>query len=217
MGSTIYEHEMIKTKLEIQKQAQKNIIQEIHDNIGQILSLAKLHLATLDFEKPEEVVQKTFNSNQLLGKAIKDLRTLTKYLDAEYINRIGLVKSLEHELAFLPAERTLKPVITVTGSPKPLRKEEELILFRIVQEVTGWLIKKSDASLLSVTIQYGLADLWISIRAHETDHEEEKPDEDDPVIKSIQQRSFIIDAGLQILYINNNETAINITLPIKDH
>jgi signal transduction histidine kinase len=205
---------MIKTKLEIQEQAQKNIIQEIHDNIGQILSLAKLHLATLDFSKPEEVAQKTFNSNQLLSKAIKDLRNLTKYLDAEHVNRIGLFRSLEYELSFLPKERTEEPVLLVDGSPKTLSQEEELILFRIIQEVIAWFIKKSNTSRLSVIMQYQPASVLTSIRAAETTDGKEKPDDKDPDIKQIRERSLIIGAGLQIDHTNNHETIISIDLPL---
>jgi two-component system NarL family sensor kinase len=68
----IQEYEIIKTKFEIQEQARKNITREIHDNIGQVLSLVKLHLATLDSTRPEEVVQKAFTGNLLLSKAIQD-------------------------------------------------------------------------------------------------------------------------------------------------
>jgi len=210
----IHEHEMIKTKLEIHEQAQKNIIQEIHDNIGQILSLAKLHLATLDFTKPEEVAQKTFNSNQLLSKAIKDLRNLTKYLDAEHVNRIGLTRSLEYELGFLPKERKEEPVLMVDGGPKTLRQEEELILFRIIQEVIAWFIKKSNTSRLSVIMQYQPASVLISIRAADTTDGKEKPDDKDPGINQIRERSLIIGAGLQIDHTNNHETIISIDLPL---
>ena len=38
---------LLQTQLEIQEQTLKNISQEIHDNIGQALSLAKLNLNTM--------------------------------------------------------------------------------------------------------------------------------------------------------------------------
>jgi two-component system NarL family sensor kinase len=212
----IHEYEMIKTKLEIQEQAQKNTIQEIHDNIGQILSLAKLHLATLDFAKPEEVVQKTFNSNQLLSRAIKDLRNLTKYLDADHINRIGLSRSLEHELGFLPKDRTPASVLTVTGSSKTLSGEEELVLFRIIQEAVAWFISSSHTSHVSVMIQYRPASVLTSILATEPAAIKEKPDRKDPDIDQIRERSLMIGADLQIDH-TNNETIISIDLPLQNY
>lgn len=214
---TIHEHEMIKTKLEIQEQAQKNIIQEIHDNIGQILSLAKLHLATLDFAKPEEVAQKTFHSNLLLSKAIKDLRNLTKYLDAGHINQMGLSKSLEHELGFLPKERTAEPVLTVTGNLKTLTSEEELILFRLIQEVISWLKRKSNTSLLSVTIQYQPAAVLASIYAIETTDQAEHSGDEVQAIKRLYEHARALGANLQMDYKNDSETIINISLPLNNN
>jgi signal transduction histidine kinase len=42
-----FQKELLQTQLEIQEQTLKNISQEIHDNIGQALSLAKLNLNTI--------------------------------------------------------------------------------------------------------------------------------------------------------------------------
>ena len=44
-----FQQELLKTKIEIQNQTFQNISQEIHDNIGQVLSLVKLNLHTADF------------------------------------------------------------------------------------------------------------------------------------------------------------------------
>ncbi|MEN9571024.1 MAG: hypothetical protein RL172_2255, partial [Bacteroidota bacterium] len=41
---TKFKQELLQTQIEIQEQTLKNISEEIHDNVGQILSLAKLNL-----------------------------------------------------------------------------------------------------------------------------------------------------------------------------
>src|SRR5436190_6753911 len=45
---TQFEQELLQTQIEIQEQTLKTISQEIHDNIGQVLSLAKLNLNTVN-------------------------------------------------------------------------------------------------------------------------------------------------------------------------
>ena len=49
-----FQQALLQTQIEIQEQTLKTISQEIHDNIGQVLSLAKLNLNTL---KPEETIK----------------------------------------------------------------------------------------------------------------------------------------------------------------
>jgi hypothetical protein len=214
----IHEHEIIKTKLEIQEQALKNTVQEIHDNIGQILSLAKLHLGTLDFSKPEEVAQKTLNSNQLIGKAIKDLRKLAKHLDANYICQGGLLKSIGYELSLMPRDRAADPQLTITGKIAPLSKEEELMLFRIVQEGIQYFLESSSTSQISLRINCQEDTLEINIHNRETQHDEQQASNiSDKYIPMIQSRSVMIGARLQVSHMLKNETTINITFPYTNH
>src|SRR5690349_15012591 len=44
----VFEQEILKAQLEIQENTLSNISQEIHDNIGQTLILAKLNITTVD-------------------------------------------------------------------------------------------------------------------------------------------------------------------------
>lgn len=208
-----HEHEIIKTKLEIQEQALKNIIQEIHDNIGQILSLAKLHLGTLDFSKPEEVAQKTLTSNDLIGKAIKDLRYLARHLDAEFIGRIGLYKAVAHETGFIPRDRVSNPVLSIEGSVDDLNEREELMLFRITQELIQYFLKISQNSLLSIGFECN-PDV-LSIHIHEEGCEEEQDTGVDKEafntwLRNISDRSLLI--GAMITYHNTDHFKNTLTI-----
>jgi len=81
---------LLQTQLEIQEQTLKNISQEIHDNIGQALSLAKLNLNTMPPINDEALQQKILNSKELVSKAITDLRDLSRSLDTDYVQEMGL-------------------------------------------------------------------------------------------------------------------------------
>lgn len=70
-------HELMRSQLEIQEQDFKNIYNQIHDNIGQILSLAKWNLQTVETDLPQ-ANQKISHANELISKAIIDLRDLSK-------------------------------------------------------------------------------------------------------------------------------------------
>src|SRR4030095_12429387 len=57
-----FQQELLRTQLEIQEQTLKNISQEIHDNIGQVLSLAKLNLNRMDPSRPTDLEEKIRDS-----------------------------------------------------------------------------------------------------------------------------------------------------------
>ena len=74
--SVQFEQTLLSSKLEIQEQTFTYIGREIHDNIGQVLSLVRLNLNTLTAITDEP---KLTLMDELLGKAITDLRSPVIY------------------------------------------------------------------------------------------------------------------------------------------
>jgi len=65
-----YEKEALLSQLEIQENTFKAIAQELHDNIGQMLSVVKITLSALPLEKEHQAYDLVINSQQVLHKAI---------------------------------------------------------------------------------------------------------------------------------------------------
>lgn len=158
-----FEQEILKTQIEIQEQTFKNISQEIHDNIGQVLSLAKLNLNTLPVSQDELVTIKLNDTKQLVGKAINDLRDISRSLHGEKIAEWGLKESIARELKFLQNSGKFKTSLEVTGNPYKLEQQKEIILFRIVQEAFNNSVKYSGADNISVKLNYNDADFVLKI------------------------------------------------------
>ena len=73
-----YDQEVLKSQLEIQEATLKNIAQELHDNIGQVLSVVKLSLAVLPIDKEHQAYEPLQHIREVLNKAVYDLADLTK-------------------------------------------------------------------------------------------------------------------------------------------
>ena len=67
--------------LEIKEKTLNTIAQEIHDNIGQVFSLAKLNLNKVLITDTRADSEKLNSTKDLIGKAIQDLRNLSKTLN----------------------------------------------------------------------------------------------------------------------------------------
>jgi signal transduction histidine kinase len=145
---------LLQTQLEIQEQTLKNISQEIHDNIGQALSLAKLNLNTMPPTNDEALQQKILNSKELVSKAITDLRDLSRSLDTDYVQEMGLQRAIEYELEMIQKTGTIETNMIVEGTLFRLEKQKELILFRIVQETFNNILKHAGAKTIAVQINY---------------------------------------------------------------
>ena len=158
-----FQQTLLQSQLEIQEQTLKTISQEIHDNVGQVLTLAKLNLATTTAAS-EEGNGKINTSRQLIGKAIQDLRDLSKSLNTEYVEEMGLIRSIEYELEMLKKTGTIETQFIITGNTIRLEKQKELILFRIVQESIHNIMKHTEAKILSASIQFQENSLIIRIK-----------------------------------------------------
>lgn len=160
---TTYQQTLLQSQLEIQEQTLKTISQEIHDNVGQVLTLAKLNLATTVVAETT-ANEKINTSKQLIAKAIQDLRDLSRSLNTDYVEEMGLVRSIEYELELLKKTETIETVFSIEGKPIRFEKQMELILFRIVQEAIHNTIKHAEAKTITVLIQYLQHELSVSIK-----------------------------------------------------
>ncbi len=97
-----FEQELTKTQLEVQEQTLRTIGRDIHDNIGQLLSLTKLTLGSVQLElQPEKTKGKVANALVLVDDSIKELRHLASILHAEKLLTDGLENAIEKELGWL--------------------------------------------------------------------------------------------------------------------
>ena len=159
-----FEHAIFSSKLEMQEQTFQEISQEIHDNIGQILSLAKLHIATMDAGSNPVLGGKIREAKTLVTKAISDLRSLSHRLNTGYINEVGFDTAVRRELDTIRRSGAYEAHLDIDGRPIRFDSQKELILFRIVQELLNNIIKHAGARTIAVTLTYEAETLRVAIR-----------------------------------------------------
>lgn len=206
-----YEQVILQAQLEIQEQTFRNISQEIHDNIGQVLSLAKLNLNALHHNSSKEQLDVT---EQLLGKAIADLRDLSKSMLGEKITDLGLVTAIENELKLIGKTLSIQTRLSYDENEVMVSDEQTIVVFRMVQEIFSNCLKHAKASTLEVNITTENNKTCISIADNGIGFDMGCLDEKQTGIglKSMQQRAKLINASLQINSSPGNGTQVNICL-----
>ena len=158
-----FDQALLQTQIEIQEQTLKNISQEIHDNIGQVLSLAKLNLATFAYMPDAATQTKVDDAKQLIGKALHDLRDLSRSLHGDRIAELGLHASIGGELKIMQNTGQFTTGLQISGNPYKLEPQKEMVLFRMVQEALNNAIKHSKAKKIEVQLQYEPALFRLSV------------------------------------------------------
>ena len=143
----------MQAQIEIQEEVFNSISQEIHDNVGQILSLAKIQA---------NIILQTGTSDTLLlselkdnvGKALSDLRDIAKSLSSQRLRGLGIHIAVGFELERVNKTGILNARIFVEGSERTIEEQKKLILFRILQESLQNIIRHSSATEVNVSFYY---------------------------------------------------------------
>jgi two-component system, NarL family, sensor kinase len=217
---TAFTQTLLNTQLEIQEQTLKTISEEIHDNIGQALSLAKLKLNTLKYDQPEQLVEKINDSRELVSKAIRDLRDLSRSLNTDSIASMGLVRAIEQELDIF-RKSGFQTTLYTEGEIRKMEPQKELILFRIVQESLNNIIKHAEARTIRITALYTGNELDLQVEDDGKGAEANSLDMEGNSFRSLGLRNMYNRAGMiggtfSIHSVPGNGTIVKLTIPINN-
>lgn len=148
---TEFSKTLLQSRLEIREQTLQNIGHEIHDNIGQIASLIKIHLNTLQLDDTLKSREKVEEIKDLTRQLITDLKTLSVSLNGDRIAQLGIVRGLQGEVDRLNKTGLFEARMKVEGSPPALDSNTAIILFRMGQELINNVVKHSQAKQVIIS------------------------------------------------------------------
>ncbi len=209
-----YEKELAKSQTEIQEQTFKNISWELHDNIGQLLSVAKMQMNMLAASIPQEQQPRLKETADLVGASLQEIRTLSRSLNAEYIHKIGLVAAIKGELNRFNRLNFLNATFSQKGEEVDITEEDEIIVFRILQEFFSNVVKHSRATELEVSLDFGPEKLVVRARDNGVGFDMEQAKSGSGLI-NMRSRAELITAALQIDTKPNQGVALFLEYPYK--
>ena len=209
---------LLETELEIQEQTFQFISKEIHDNVTQGLSLAKLNLNIVDWANLIETKKLIHKSKELIAKALSDLNHLSKSLDSDLIESYGLIHAVKFEIERW--QRLSKNDITlyIEGEIKFLPTNSELFIFRIIQESINNIIKYANAENTMIKLIYQHEEIQIQIIDDgigfnpDTIYANKKIGEM-AGLKNIRQRAESLNGRLTISSVPGNGTILDVIIP----
>jgi two-component system, NarL family, sensor kinase len=150
-----YDQEILKSQIEVQNATLQYLGKELHDNVGQLLSVARINLNVVE-ETTQEVENEGFvkQANELVEQSIQELRALSKSLDGDFVQDFGLQEMIIHELQRIRKTKKFETEIVIQGQKYSLGYDREIVLFRIVQEVLNNTLKHSGAKIIKVSLAY---------------------------------------------------------------
>ncbi|MEZ4901182.1 MAG: ATP-binding protein [Spirosomataceae bacterium] len=212
-----YEKEILQSQLETQNQTLQHVGGELHDNIGQLLSLARLQLNILETE-PSPKTEQIVEVNEVIEKTIHELRALSKSLDGDFVKNFGLAESLSHELLRIQNTKKYHTEISIEGEPYRLDGQKEIVLFRVVQEILNNILKHAAAKQIQVTLLYTPAQFSLTVQDNGKGFDYEavlgrEMSQSGAGLRNIQRRTEMLGGTCTFKTAPNQGTSVHIALP----
>lgn len=142
---TEHEKTLLNIENEIQQETLSHIGRELHDNIGQLLSLAKLNLHSIKPEKQAE-------GKEYINQIIKEVRGLSKTLNLDWVESITLDEFIQQQLEKIQSTGYCETSLNSDQSFLELKKDQKLVLIRVIQECLNNAIKHAQPELIIIQI-----------------------------------------------------------------
>jgi signal transduction histidine kinase len=216
-----YEQEVLRSQLEIQETTMNTLAQELHDNIGQTLSVIKLWMSMVPIEKDHEAYEGVQNSKEMLHKVIRDIADLTKSLHTERITDIGLSEAINFDLASIRRAGILKINFEALGEEFHFPDQKSVFIFRMYQEMMHNIIKHSQATHVMVSLVYSGNDTFaMTIQDDGVGFDvQQKKDSGSGSsglgLKSMRNRAKMIGADLSIQSEPGKGTIMSVSVPFN--
>ena len=156
-------NEVNNARNEIQQATLNTISQEIHDNVGQLLSLTKMQLNLIE-ESPEKDNNLVRDAKDNISKAMTDLRDLAKGMSSDRIKLWGLYDSVVQEASRINKVGRFQVDVESSGNKREPEHQKQLVLFRVIQECFQNIIKHAQANHVLVTFTYQLDSFDVVIK-----------------------------------------------------
>lgn len=154
--------------LEGQDQERNRIAQDLHDRLGGMLSVVKLHFEALNqSSKLPNIanVPEYVNAMQQLDNACDSIRSVSHNISSKSLQRFGLVAALKDLTTSIEQAGSLAIDLVDTGfeNNQRLPVKIETQVYRIVQELISNVLKHAEASEMEIQLYRKKNELYISV------------------------------------------------------
>jgi len=219
-----YTHQLLQS----QDSERKRIALELHDAVGQELLIIK-NLSTLCMKSLNDPVRQESSTEYIKeisstsASVIESVRTLSKNLHPYQLDNLGLSEALEAVIQRVESKSEINFKYSIEKIDGLLNREEELHIYRIVQELLNNIIKHSEATLAEVTIARNENEIIIEVKDDGIGLKKKSKDEkNEPAsakgfgLSGINERVSILHGAMSLESKNQSGTSIQIQIPFKE-
>lgn len=148
------QRQMLEAALNAQEEERRRVARDLHDEVGGMLALIRLNIGQVERKcaENEGAAETAHRSKELLDEAIQSVRRISHDLLPVVLDKMGLVQAINSLAHSVPADSGLEVNFTHNLEKFRLEARQELLLFRILQELVNNTLKYAEASLITINL-----------------------------------------------------------------
>lgn len=210
-----HQEELLKTQIDIQMQTLKDIGREIHDNVGQKLTLASIYTSQLAHANFHPDIQTQLHSiGEIINDSLTELRSLSKSITNEAIDSAELFTIIKNECAKVNALQICQVNFIETEEPFVVSAVQKNFIQRILQEFIHNSLKHASCKTINVEMNYHASNLQIQLSDDGIGFDMQQNSEGIG-LNNMKSRADLLNADYSMISELGKGTYCKITLPLN--
>ncbi|WP_345497099.1 HAMP domain-containing sensor histidine kinase [Nocardia callitridis] len=198
--------------LAAQEGERRRIARELHDEIGQSLTVALLSMKRVADRAPEDVADVLHDAQETVRGCLDEVRVIARRLRPDVLDDLGLFSALSALCSEFSSTTGIPVTREVDRNLPRLAPEVELVCYRVAQEGLTNIIRHAEASQVVLTLRAHADMLLLRVR----DDGRGGVSDDGAGIRGMRERALLVDATLVIRSPPGHGTDICLTIPQRD-
>lgn len=143
---------LLNASIRLQEEERQRIAADLHDDAGPLLATARLYLNEnlVNLDKTTQL-QSIYNAKQIIDDTIQLIRNISHSLMPPTLKNFGLESAVNDLFQKISSSGSMNASCRFHDYRERLMPEQELIIFRVIQELVNNILKHSNASFIHLT------------------------------------------------------------------
>jgi len=208
----------------VREEERTTIAREIHDELGQLLTVVKMDLAF--FQKKveqysfqntyKEAIQDIQSMSEVIDMTIQSVRKIATELRPKILDELGLKDAIEWEVQAFHGRLGIECNFKTNVGELDLDKERSTALFRILQEMLTNVARHSEARVVNVSLEQNDHYLKLQVADDGKGITEQKLSENKSLgILGMRERTMLIGGEFTIKGEIGKGTTVSVKVPVE--
>jgi PAS domain S-box-containing protein len=200
----------------LQEEERRHLARELHDEVGQALTAAKINLQTAMKESNGAKSKRIDETAAILEKLLGQVRQISLDLRPPTLDDLGLVPALRSLLDQQGRRASVAVHLSAKNIPENLDPEIQTTCFRIAQEAITNVVRHANATRIDVELARENGNLRLQVRDNGRgfDVDSAQPQAVGLGLIGIKERAALVGGRTKIVSSPDKGTAIEVLLPL---